>query len=302
MSVKFIGFAGFFKAQLNVTNTADKETKMDIRKIESRDNPHVKLARKVRDGNEREMIFVEGTRLSEEAVRSGAAIEFCLLEDGYEDNASNAALVDSVSRKTDEVFSISERLFSSVSDTKTSQGIALICRRPQTDRQRFEQSIANRTDCLPMIIMLSDINNPSNLGAVVRTAEAASVKGIIIGKDSADVFSAKALRGAMGSTFRVPIWTAADAANALEWARSSGYSIVGTSAGTGQAYTDLDWTQARLLVIGSEAHGLCLDLKRKLDETVSIPMHGVVESLNLAVATAVILFEARRQVCVSTGG
>ena len=271
------------------------ESAMDIRKIESRDNPQLKLARKVRDGNEREFIFVEGRRLAEEAVRSDVFVQSCFIEEDYERGSRQAELLASVSKITNEIFEVNERLLKSISDTDSTQGIVLICRRPNTDRQKFEREVLARNGALPLVVMLSEINNPSNLGAVIRTAEAAGVAGVIIGPNSADVHSAKALRGAMGSTFRMPIWSGASKDDVLAWASEQDFSTVGTSAEAKETYSDIDWTGQRLLIMGSEAHGLDPDFAGKLDQIVRIPMNGDVESLNLAVATGVILFEAKRQ-------
>ena len=129
----------------------------------------------------------------------------------------------------------------------------------------------------------------------MRTAEAAGVTGVIVGTNSADVYSAKALRGAMGSTFRVPIWTDATNEDIFRWARSRNFTTVGTCANANEVYTEIDWSVQRLLIIGSEARGLDPEIAKNLGQIIRIPMNGEVESLNLAVAAGVILFEAKRQ-------
>lgn len=269
---------------------------MNNQKIESKDNLRLKLARKVRDGLEPAFIFVEGVRLAEEAVRSDLAVEFCVVEKGTDAESRQTDLLDSVWSKTTNIFEIDGSLFSAISDTRSPQGIILICKRPRADRASFEIEYEKRSALLPLTILLSEINNPSNLGAVVRAAEAAGVAGIVVSENSADIFSPKALRGSMGSTFRMPIWAGATNAEAIDWARSSGVSIVGATAEAARSYTDLDWADPRMLVLGSEAHGIDADIEPQLDEQISIPMDQNVESLNLAVAAGVILFEARRQV------
>ena len=146
-----------------------------------------------------------------------------------------------------------------------------------------------------MFLFLKEINNPSNLGAIVRTAEAAGAIGVIVSKGSADVFSPKALRSAMGSSFRLPVWENAEFSEVLGWAKvhdlvTVAADILGTSS-----YTDIDWRIPSLLIFGSEAHGLGELELAAIDKTVLIPMENGVESLNLAVSAGIILFEARRQ-------
>jgi TrmH family RNA methyltransferase len=269
---------------------------MNIQKIESRDNPRLKLARKIRDGKDHEFVFVEGTRLAEEAVWSDLRIEFCLLDDRYLGDDRRTSLIESIQQKTVDVFELNEQAFSSVSDTTSSQGIILIGRRPKANRESFELAVGKRTSTVPLVLMLNEINNPSNLGAVIRTAEAAGAIGVVISENSADVYSPKALRGSMGSVFRMPIWAHASTADVITWANSNGFSTVGASAAAERSYTDVDWATPHLLVMGSEAHGIPLSMEEGLDQRIRIPMDERIESLNLAVATGIILFEARRQV------
>jgi RNA methyltransferase, TrmH family len=257
--------------------------------VTSRDNPRVKEARRVRDGRQRDKIFVEGVRLVEEAVRSGLDID-CLF-------VSNEASVraEKLLEATNavEVYQLGDAAFQSIADTVNSQGILALIARPRSGRELIDQRIHGAS--LPLVIFLHQTNNPSNLGAIVRTAEAAGAAGVIVSSGSADVFSPKGLRASMGSSFRLPIWTDADLEEALEWSLADGIRTVATGVAASRAYTDVDWKQRSMLVMGSEAHGLPEELERKIETRVSIPMDGAVESLNLAVACGVVLFEARRQ-------
>jgi TrmH family RNA methyltransferase len=114
-------------------------------------------------------------------------------------------------------------------------------------------------------------------------------------KGSTDPLSAKALRGSMGSAFRLPLWTGPTFEEALAWCAARGIRTVATAAGATSAHTDLDWTHARAVVVGPEAGGLSAEEARAADEAVRIPMREPVESLNVAVALAVVLYEAARQ-------
>ena len=139
------------------------------------------------------------------------------------------------------------------------------------------------------------INNPANAGAILRTAEAAGATGAVTTHGSTDLFSPKALRGAMGSSFRLPLWTGAEFSEALSWCAERGIRTVSADAVAGRSHTEIDWTRARALIVGAEATGLDAGEIAAADEAVRIPMRPPVESLNLAVATAVVLYEAARQ-------
>jgi len=263
-------------------------------KITSRENPKLKLARKVRDGREKNLIFVEGLRLAEEVLRSEIGIVEIFLAESFVQNERHQAFLRSLQNGRFSAGEVAENLFQSIADTKTSPGIILICEKPATEKPLFEAEFTLKNK-LPVVVLLHEINNPSNLGAILRTAEAADVAGIIVSKNSADVFSPKALRASMGAAFRLNIWENAGFEEVLNWA--NGKNLVSTAADINarKSYDAVDWTKARLLVFGSEAHGLSAEDFAKIDEGLIIPMENGVESLNLAVSCGIILFEAKRQ-------
>ncbi|MBK9215898.1 MAG: RNA methyltransferase [Chloracidobacterium sp.] len=256
--------------------------------ITSRDNARLVNARKVRDGRVRDSIFVEGRRLAGEAVRSGVAIEECLIAESFADRE----LIDAAAARC-EVSVVADRLFASVADTDTPQGIVLIARRPVNTPDDVAARVASAA--APVVVFLKEANNPANLGAIFRTAEAAGVAGVIVSSGSADAYSPKALRGAMGANLRLPIVEGVAFDEALAWAREKGLLPTATMAGASASYVDLDWQRPRMLVLGSEAHGLSDEELAAVDETVSIPLANDVESLNLGVAAGILMFEARRQ-------
>jgi TrmH family RNA methyltransferase len=146
-----------------------------------------------------------------------------------------------------------------------------------------------------LIVIMHRLNNPANAGAILRAAEAAGASGALTTEGSTDIFSPKALRGAMGSTFRLPLWEGARFHEALAWCREHGIRTISTASTATRAYTEVDWTGPRALIIGEEGAGLQPDELAATDEAVRIPMHAPVESLNVAVATAIVLYEAARQ-------
>lgn len=259
--------------------------------INSRDNQLVRAARAVRDGKQRELIFIEGARLCYEATRAGLVIDTAFLTEQFMSEPRHAGLVQALSETAGRVRTLSEQVFDSISDTKTPQGVVLLARRPSTQMDVIENAIEKS----PLLVVLHRVGNPSNAGSILRTAEAAGACGAITTVGSIDIFSPKALRGAMGSSFRLPVWTGADYAESLAWCRARGITIVATDVRAARSYSDFDWTNPAALVVGAEASGLTIDEAAQADEAVRIPMRAPVESLNVGVATAVVLYEAMRQ-------
>lgn len=261
-------------------------------KITSRDNQRLKNAAQVRDGKINDLIFVEGVRLVEEILRSNILIKEVFYKEGFDQNERRNDLLKSLAAKQIECFEVSEKVFNSLSGTKNSQGIILISEKPQTGKETIK---SNLTQQFPLILLLHEINNPNNSGAILRTAEAAGVSGIILTRNSANAFSPKALRAAMGANFRIPIWENADFDEVLNWAKTKEFTSVCADVSAEKSYIEIEWKKRRLLIFGSEAHGLSAEERKIVQESMIIPMENSVESLNLAVSCGIILFEAKRQ-------
>jgi TrmH family RNA methyltransferase len=259
--------------------------------ITSRQNPLIQRARAASRGTTKESIFIEGLRLCEEAARSALACEDVIHTESFAADPRAARLLDALRRFNPRFSVAGESVFASLSDTKTPQGIVLLARRRATDRATFEKSL--RPDAL--VVVLHRVNNPANAGAMLRVAEAAGATGVIATAGTTDLLSPRALRGAMGSSFRLPLWTGADFAEVVAWCGAHGIRTVSADLAARQAHTDLVWTEARAVLMGAEAGGLADAEALLADERIRIPMQPPVESLNVAVALAVILYEAARQ-------
>lgn len=259
--------------------------------ITSRDNSLLRQARAVRDGKVPDSIFVEGLRLCEEAHSSGLQIEAVIYSEEITRKERAVSLIEQLRDAGQRVSSVSEKLLESISYTKTPQGIVVLASRPAHDEAAFKQ----RQSASPFLVVLHGINNPVNVGAILRTAEAAGVTGAIATAHTSDAFSPKALRGAMGSAFRLPVWTGAEYSEVISWCAERGVrTICGVARGP-NAYTDVDLSGAVAVVVGPESTGLSAEEIALADEAVRIPMDGSVESLNVAVATGIILYEAKRR-------
>ncbi len=262
-----------------------------IRSITSRDNSLLRLARAVRDGKNTEYIFVEGLRLCEEALRSTLKIEAVIVSEELLRKERVAQAIAGLSQASRRSASVSEKLLESISYTKTPQGIVVLADRPESSEKRLSTCLEHNS----LLVVMHQINNPVNVGAILRTAEAAGVRGVITTKNTSEPFSPKSLRGAMGSAFRLPIWTGPGYEEMIAWCRKRRIQTVCADAEATLPYTDLDWTRATALVLGPESTGLTADETKSASQVVSIPMQGPVESLNVSVAAGILLFEAARQ-------
>jgi TrmH family RNA methyltransferase len=177
-----------------------------------------------------------------------------------------------------------------ISPTRTPVGVVALADRPRID------PAAAVAGSEPLIVVAVDVQDPGNMGALIRSAEAGGATGVVATTGSADPFGWKALRGAMGSAFRLPIARVADAYDAMTLVRRvAGLRIAATVRSAGIAMNEADLTGALALFVGSEGTGLPDDVVAQAELRITIPMAPPVESLNVAAAAAVLVYEARRQ-------
>jgi TrmH family RNA methyltransferase len=252
--------------------------------ITSSSNERIKHARRVREGRDRDLIFIEGERLVGECVSSGLKLHACFTAESP--SPSQLALLERISCP---VFQLSESVLESLSDTTSTQGIIVIAERPWPALDSLFATPA------PLILGLDRIQDPGNLGTLVRTAESAGASGLFSFAGSADAFSPKTLRSSMGSAFRLPILPDVSGLGTIETCRARGLKTVVATGEADLLHYDYDWRQPTLLILGNEGRGASPEIMSACDARVRIPLHAPVESLNVAAAGAAILFEAVRQ-------
>jgi RNA methyltransferase, TrmH family len=258
--------------------------------ITSRKNPLAQRARAVRDGRDKDRIFVEGVRLCEEALDARLAFEFVLFTEALGGDERGHALLTSFREACEHVIPVSEQVLEAVADTATAQGVVAVALRPRPNAEVFDTGAAT-----PLVVVMHRVSNPANAGAMLRVAEAAGATAAVATAGSADLLSPKSLRGAMGSAFRLPLVTGVPLSEALDSFRARGLRVVATAAGAEKTHTEVDWTGPAAVVMGPEAGGLSAEETALADQVVRIPMRPPVESLNVAAALAVLLYEAARQ-------
>ena len=259
--------------------------------ITSRENHWLKLFRAVLHSSrpEDERIGLEGVRLVSDAVRSGLELEAILA--GASAEKSLAALLAELDRPTI-VLRTTDKLFASVTATETPQGIAALLRAPQFV---FENLLRGGD---PFVVVLAGVQDPGNVGTILRSAEALGATGAIALRGTAHPYSPKALRASAGSSLRLPILFELAAPVALAQLRVSGLKIVAASCAKNPAARDpneFNFRQPVALLIGNEGAGLGPEIERSADALIRIQLAEPVDSLNAAVAASLILYEAARQ-------
>ena len=235
--------------------------------------------------------LLEGPRLLDAALERGATLEAVYL--GYGARPAFASLVDRAAAAGIPVRDLREGVLEKVGVTRTPQPVLAVASMP-TD-----------TTELPAdgdVLVAVDVADPGNLGTIVRSAEAAGAAAVVVTGASVDPYNPKTVRSSAGAILGLPIVEQPDPAAALDALHDRGRHTVGTAATGGRDGDTLDVTTPIALVVGNEAHGLAPDVQSRLDEIVTIPMHGAADSLNVAMAATVLLFDLdRRRTRTPTG-
>lgn len=183
---------------------------------------------------------------------------------------------------------VKESVLCHMSDTKTPQGILAVGRQPVYG---LEDVLSGSS---PLIVALEDLQDPGNVGTILRTAEAAGVHGILLSRQSADIFNPKTVRSTMGAVYRMPFYYADDLIGVIEDMKKEGFRVYGAQM-DGQCYDEKDYRGKTVFLIGNEGKGLTAEMQSAADEAICIPMKGKTESLNAGVAAGILMYEAARQ-------
>jgi TrmH family RNA methyltransferase len=257
--------------------------------IRSRSNPAVRRFRSLKEhGADADLLLIEGTKLLEEAVSADASIREVAATPAAAARPGVGALLSALRARSVPVRLVHEDVLASLSEAETSQGVLALARRPA-----FADDAPFRG--VPLVVVGVALQNPGNLGGLIRTAEAAGATGAFFTEGSADPMSWKALRGSMGSAFRLPHVGRLSLREVEERLRARGIAIVATTAEGGEPYDQARLDGPLALLFGNEGSGLPEDALARADRRVRIPVAGPVESLNVGVAAGVVLFEAARQ-------
>lgn len=252
--------------------------------ITSKDNELVKDIKKLKEKKHRDAYgkyVIEGIKLVGEAIQEKADIECVVIcEDCMKEEIFDKKLMYEVA-KLNCVY-VTSKVFQTITDVSNPQGILAVIKRPEkTYKINYNEDI---------IIVLDGIQDPGNLGTILRTIDSANLKQIVVSNETADAFNSKVVRSTMGAIFRVNIVKSDDLIKDLANMKKHGFNVVVTSLNTDDSVYDIDYMK-KVIVIGNEANGVSKEVQELADNKVKIPMLGKTESLNASVAAGIMIYE-----------
>ena len=261
-----------------------------MKRLTSRHHPLVAACRAIaRGGDTGGRMLLDGPHLVEEALGSAVEIEAAVLDAAFAASEEGAAILHGLAGAGIDALTAARPVLEAMSPVTHPSGIVAIARRPPTEMARALGG------ALPLAVVGVDVQDPGNVGAIVRAAEAGGATGAIFCGASADPLGWKALRGSMGSALRLPLAVASSAGEAIAAARSAGLRVIAAVVRGGDLLHESDFTPPTALLVGGEGGGLGPEVIAAADAAVVIPMTPPVESLNVSVAAALLVYEARRQ-------
>lgn len=258
--------------------------------INSTENKNFKLCQQLASRKYRDKLglyLIEGPNLLTEAMECHADIRVVLVSESKLSVLSELLVLPGV-----EPLYIAEGLFHKLAQTEHSQGVLAVVAKPEEESSaEMERMLRPGSN----VLILDRLQDPGNIGTIIRTAEAAGYQGVIALKGTGDIFSPKVIRAAAGSVFRMPVLFLESPAQTMELLKKYKKEIVTTSLATETPYYDMDLKENIGLVIGNEGNGICPEFFAGADRQIKIPMAGRIESLNAAVAAGIIMYEAMRK-------
>lgn len=256
--------------------------------ISSKDNELIKHIKKLKDKkyrDENNEYIIEGVKLIEEAVKENAKIKKIIICDEttrtYEMPTNTMLEIAKY-----ECIYVTDKIFNLITEVKNPQGImAIIEKRNKDDEIDFSQDI---------IVALDDVQDPGNLGTILRTIDSIGLTQVIVSKETADAFNPKVVRSTMGAIFRVNIIETDNLQETIKKIRRHHFKLMVTSLQTDNSIYDIEFKK-KIIVIGNESNGVSKEIQYMADEKAKIPMLGKTESLNASVAAGVVMYEYVRQ-------
>ncbi len=245
------------------------------------------LSQKGKERNKKDVFVVEGVKMFMEAPEE----RICGV---YVSRSAEQGLFETCGQKLAELSYelVSDEVFAKMSDTMTPQGILCLIRQFHHDLTFMLENVIKERK---LFIILEDLQDPGNLGTVFRTAEAVGASGIIMSRRTVDVYNPKTIRSTMGSVYRVPFVSVEDISPVIKQMQEKGVSVYAAHLAGKVYYEAFDYRKSTAFLIGNEGNGLRKETADCADALIRIPMEGSVESLNAAVASSVLLYEAYRQ-------
>ena len=245
-------------------------------------------------------ILLDGPHLLQEALACDVPVEVAAFSDRQVDNVLSplARLATDVRKRGGRSIIVTDQVLAAISPVQHPSGVVAIARARAADVRVVFAAASDHGPHLPIVLVLARLQDPGNVGAIVRSAAAFGAAGVVAIEGTANPFSWKALRGAMGGTFRLPIAARGSMSDVIAAAQQEGVRLAGTVPRGGTSLPDMDLREPIAIVLGSEGSGLSDAALAAAQATITIPMRSPVESLNVAIAASLVLYEASRQLGV----
>ena len=244
------------------------------------------LLQKSKSRKEQDVFLVEGSKMFLEANEDKVQ-EVYVRESFWEKEEENGLVKKKLEKTGYEL--VSDEVFKKISDTITPQGIVAVLKQYHYQPEQFWKKDK------PLLLLLEDIQDPGNLGTIIRTAEGAGVDGIIMSSNTVDIYNPKTIRSTMGSIYRMPFYYTKDLIETMDILKKQGVTVYAAHLKGEQPYHKLDYKKGTAFLIGNAGNGLKKETADRADCYMKIPMAGQVESLNAAVASVILMYEAARQ-------
>ncbi len=259
--------------------------------ITSLQNPRVKAAIRLRNGRHRvkqRRILIDGIRESTRALAAGVRMIEAFVCEPPCTRGIEQKLIETLSNRGAEILYVTQQVFEKLSFGDRSEGVVAVAEMPMTDINSL-MMLDN-----PLIAVLEGVEKPGNVGAVVRSADAAGVSTVITADGRTDLFNPNAIRASLGTIFTMPVCEAASG-EVLEWLRKNELAIYAARVDGSVSYTEVDYHGPTAIVLGSEAKGLSSVWDADDIQPIRLPMLGAADSLNISATAAVLFYEALRQ-------
>lgn len=251
-----------------------------MKRIESPKNPYIKQLKKLHTKKERDKtgtFLVEGWHLTEEALKSGNEVVALIVRDG-EDIPSKWD-VSSL-----DIIHVTSEVMNAISDTEHPQGIAAVCSFPE----ETEQQQAGK------VLMIDGVQDPGNLGTLIRTADSAGIDLVILGNGTVDLYNSKVIRSSQGSIFHLPI-RKGSLADWITTLQKRGIPVFGTALQNSTPFDEVTPEETFALIVGNEGNGMDRELLARTDRNLFVPIYGKAESLNVSIAAGILLYHLRKR-------
>jgi TrmH family RNA methyltransferase len=231
------------------------------------------------------LFTVEGLRLTQEAAGSYFEIVRVLYVAGFAEDAAGSQLLETLRKKCHAVHQVTSRDMDQVTDTVTSQGILAVVRQ----RRESVNSLMARREPSTILVAVDSVSDPGNLGTIMRTCDWFGVDGVLIGRNSVDLYNPKVVRASMGGVFHVRVVDDVDLLSALSQAKNAGFAVYVTDPDGESHFDRINYAKKSVIVFGNEAWGISDAIRDMADVRVGIRRYGLAESLNVAVASGIVL-------------